>query len=83
MTDDPDRSAWAMPRRDQCGTCSAPIRWVRTAAKGRPMPIDDVPVHGGNVELTPAGAVVHGQPELAPDGPRYVAHFATCPNWER
>lgn len=61
--------------------CSAQIRWVRTTA-GELMPIDAEPVLGGNVELIDDGttAVVHGQPDLFADTPRYVSHFATCPN---
>lgn len=69
--------------RGTCNTCGAPVLWVRSYPKGKLMPIDPDPVEGGNVELTEHGVVVHGQPELAADGPRYKAHFATCPNWKR
>jgi hypothetical protein len=78
-----DRAHWTYPSPNRCRTCSAAIIWVRTHAKGKPMPLDAEPVADGNVELTEHGAVVHGQPELAPTGPRYKPHFATCPNWRR
>lgn len=72
-----------------CRSCGAAVRWVETAA-GKRMPLDPEPVDGGNVELRQVMldrqrhtiAVVHpvGQPALDEQGPRYVSHFATCPN---
>ena len=78
-----------------CRSCDAPILWVVTQA-GRSMPLDPDPVEGGNVEMTgrygetrqgtvvPLVVVHAGGEQLALDGvptaPRYVSHFATCPN---
>lgn len=78
----PDRSL------ARCRACGARIGWVRTAANGKLMPLDPDPHPAGNVELYTLDtgqlvARVHGQPELLhPDGPRYMPHQATCPNWE-
>lgn len=51
-----------------------PITFVRTA-KGKPMPLDAVPVLGGNIELRNGVAHVVAP---SPDVQRYVSHFATC-----
>jgi len=61
-----------------CRSCNAPILWARSAkGKRRPMPLDPEPVPGGNVELVDGEAwVVKPDPNV----PRYVSHFATCPN---
>jgi hypothetical protein len=73
-----------------CRSCGAAIVWAVTP-EGRRMPVDADPVDGGNVLLAPAvepggspTATVVGkrvQPSLfGDDGPRYVSHFATCPD---
>lgn len=75
-----------------CRSCGAPVRWVTVASTVgtwpyKAMPVDAEAVEGGNVEVAANGlAIVHGQPELDPQGPRYVSHFATCPQageWRR
>jgi hypothetical protein len=75
-----------------CRSCGARIRWAVTTA-GKRIPVDEQPVDSGNVLLheAPGGqdptATVVGkrvQPGLfGDDGPRYVSHFATCPNADR
>jgi hypothetical protein len=73
-----------------CGSCGAAIRWAITPA-GKRMPIDREPVADGNVEITGhtgdgtprvrvLGKTEIGQPTLEGDRPRFVSHFATCPN---
>lgn len=73
-----------------CGSCGAEVVWAVTTT-GKRMPVDAAPVDGGNVLLSPASspgqaptATVVGkqvQPSLfGDDAPRYVSHFATCPN---
>jgi hypothetical protein len=74
-----------------CGSCGARIRWA-TTVNGRRMPVDDDPVPDGNLVLSdPApGAyapavsqyVEPDQPTLFGDhdAPRFVSHFATCPD---
>lgn len=68
-----------------CGSCHAAIDWVRTA-KGRPMPLDPGPNPDGNVVLVHGQAVVLSPAALAlakeqgDDRPRYMPHWATCPN---
>lgn len=63
-----------------CRSCQAPIRWKLTEA-GKRMPIDRDPVPDGNVVLLDGDRVhvLHAD-EVADDVPRYVSHFATCPN---
>lgn len=62
-----------------CKSCGAPVTWVLTT-KGKRMPLDAVPVATGNVTVEDGYATVHAAIGLfvAP-GPRYVSHFATCP----
>jgi hypothetical protein len=76
-----------------CRSCGAEIVWAFTP-EGHRMPVDAEPVDGGNVVLSPASspgqaptATVVGRRVQASlfgdDGPRYVSHFATCPNADR
>lgn len=76
-----------------CRSCGAPVVWAVTV-DGRRMPVDRDPVDGGNVLLAPSvepggspTATVVGkrvQETLFGDnGPRYVSHFATCPDANR
>lgn len=74
-----------------CRSCGAEVRWAHTA-NGRAMPLDAEPVPDGNVVYTgrdvrnDRGVArpevrVEAQPPMFDDGqPRYVSHFATCPN---
>lgn len=68
----------------RCRACGAEIRWERTAARDRAIPLDPDPIETGNVVLDDDGrAVVLGAGSLDLDGgrPRYMPHHATCPNW--
>lgn len=71
-----------MARRETCRRCGAPIVWVRTAANGRPMPIDPDTTEDGNVALVRGRAHVVAGAQLeqlrAFDQPLYRPHFATC-----
>jgi hypothetical protein len=67
-----------------CRSCKQPIRWAVTE-KGHRMPVDPAPRADGNVTLTAQGP---DEPPLARvgqggNGPRYVSHFATCPDAPR
>lgn len=70
----------------KCRRCSAPVRWVKTAASGSAMPLDPLPHPMGNVVLEQDSgrdplAVVHGLPELPLVGvTAYRSHFVTCPS---
>lgn len=76
----------------KCRSCGAAITWARTSA-GRSMPIDAEPCADGNIVLSepvdPDAPVIAmiltaeqvRQPSLGE--PRYVSHFATCPNAAR
>lgn len=69
-------------REGTCRSCGAEVLWAKTQ-QGRAIPLDREPVASGNVEFT---GVLDTVRVLAPDGdavlfggPRYVSHFATCP----
>jgi hypothetical protein len=62
-----------------CRSCKAPIVWARHEFTRRAMPLDAEPVENGNVVLEGNVARVVG-PNVPVSGPRYVSHFATCPN---
>jgi hypothetical protein len=77
-----------------CGSCGAAIRWAVTV-NGKRIPVDDAPVRDGNLVLsdpTPgayAPLAAHYSPPDEPllpgfdEPPRFVSHFATCPNADR
>lgn len=78
-----------------CRSCHAAVVWVVTTA-GASMPLDPEPRADGNIEMTgrtrrtkqggmaPEVSYVPTQGALiASDEPRYVSHFATCPNAEQ
>ena len=65
----------------QCRSCDAEIIWAKTLPNGKNIPVDPVPVKGGNIQLELIGgkqrAIIHpSDPEIT----RHVSHFATCPN---
>lgn len=64
-----------------CRSCGAPIIWTRTWA-GKAMPVDEEPIHGGNILVSPDGTatVIDGHLEMWPDEPRYVT---ACPGGKR
>lgn len=65
-----------------CSTCHARILWVKMAS-GKLNPVDAEPVASGNVVIDEDGQGVVLKKDLfdAPaTGPRYVSHFATCPD---
>src|SRR5687768_11927283 len=71
-----------------CRTCDAPIRWVRSQTSGKLMPVDPEPAERGSIVKVGMGtdgvAIVaylrKGQLDEFDDRPRYVSHFATCPD---
>lgn len=73
-------------RVDECRSCKAPIRWVKTR-KGKNMPIDDEPDPTGRFVITGEtddGKVTVGwlsdQEAKTYTGERFISHFKTCPN---
>lgn len=60
----------------RCKSCGAEIEWVRTT-KGNNMPLDPIPVAGGNIEMLINGRAQVVEPDE--DKIRSVSHFATCP----
>lgn len=76
-----------------CRSCHARITWLRTPG-GKAIPVDEDPVEDGNividVERCQLVARVFKDAEMArsfaPEEPRYVSHFQTCPDapeWRR
>jgi hypothetical protein len=76
-----------------CRSCGQRITWLKTPG-GKAMPVDEDPVEDGNilidVEHCQLVARVYGSAEMArkaaPEEPRYVSHFQTCPQapeWRR
>lgn len=74
----------------RCRSCQAPVVWANTV-NDRRMPVDAEPSPDGNIvlddlgddRLTPLAIVVDpGEPMLG-DPPRYMSHYATCPDAER
>jgi hypothetical protein len=64
----------------RCSSCDAEIVWAVTAL-GKRMPIDVTPTAVGNVVLEIDGDVLRARVVKTSDPrPRYVSHFATCPN---
>jgi hypothetical protein len=59
-----------------CRSCGASITWHPTPA-GNLMPVDAEPVEGGNLVVVNGVALTAG---MLDEGPRYVSHFATCPD---
>lgn len=75
---------------NRCRACSKPIRWARTAANDRPIPLDLEPTDDGNVVLEGDRAHVLGKGGALPlelahlaEEPRYMPHHATCEKWSR
>lgn len=70
-----------------CRSCGAEVQWGTTEASGAAVPLDPEPVATGNLVIVRAGYGRHG--ELVPvvayardddARPRFVSHFATCPD---
>lgn len=71
----------------ECSTCKAPVLWAVTAATGARIPLEPEPSPKGNLRLeerpgkSPLAHVV--EPLLDAPGPRYRAHFVSCPDAAR
>ncbi len=69
----------------RCRTCAREVLWALTE-HGKAIPIDPDPRPDGNIVLRSVGGVdqriahVLAAAEVAPGAPRYVSHFATCPD---
>lgn len=70
----------------RCRGCGGPMRWAQNETTGRRVPIDPDPVPDGNLVLvalrpgaTPLVRYLRKHEPVAPTSPRYVSHFATCP----
>jgi hypothetical protein len=63
-----------------CAGCHQAVLWARTKETGHLMPVNPEPDPSGNIVFEDGKIVVLTKSlfEKAPDGPRYVSHFATC-----
>lgn len=64
----------------KCSSCGADIFWSVTST-GKKIPIDSEPRKDGNIFISNESAVyiTANSPESEATTPRYVSHFATCP----
>lgn len=75
--------------RGLCSSCSEPVMWVKTEARGSQMPLDPKPHPKGNVVLVDIPQTKHKvarviPPEKLPaEQPAYRSHFVTCPDPRR
>jgi hypothetical protein len=60
-----------------CSSCGARVLWARSAANGKPIPLNPQPIIGGNLELAD-GIASYVKPSATVK--LYTSHFANCPN---
>lgn len=65
-----------------CSTCGAAIVWAKTLANGKPAPFDAAPVPDGGFTIEDGVAIPVGL-LTGENAPRYVTHFATCPDADK
>lgn len=68
-----------------CRSCGADVIFTESAKGGAVAILDEQPVPDGNIILDQHGHAVYltkAEKAIAP-GPRYVSHFATCPQRAR
>lgn len=72
------------PRLEKCSSCSSLV-FFATSERGRPIPMNPLPVQDGNMALRWADGILLMARVLSEseregyDGPLYVTHFLTCP----
>jgi len=59
-----------------CKSCGAPVLWSKTTT-GKAIPLNPVPIVGGNLELVDGVARYVGASGTIR---LYTSHFANCPN---
>jgi hypothetical protein len=70
---------------NHCQSCGTAVVWRKSAQTGRVAPIEADPNPAGNCYVNDDGTYTVG-PCDAPGSPRYLNHFATCPQaarWRR
>jgi hypothetical protein len=73
-----------MTNKGKCRSCGAAVYWLRNDSTGNLSPIEAEPAANGNlkVDLEAGTYRVIRKLEDSSD-PRYINHFATCPNSAR
>lgn len=81
MIDDASYNGRRPPHRvTACRSCGAPIIWA-VSVHGKTMPLDAIPVLGGEFVLTTEGQARPVDELWDGEGvPRYRSHVVTCPN---
>jgi hypothetical protein len=70
----------------RCRTCGARVLWIITEQLRKKMPLNADPDPAGRFVLAagaegePPTAIYVGEQEAREGEPRYVSHFATCPD---
>jgi hypothetical protein len=73
--------------RSNCRSCKAPILWVRSE-HGNLLPVDEAPNPKGTIIIKNGVGFTLSKRNLfelvvSEDEPRYISHFATCPEAPR
>lgn len=72
------------PRLAQCSSCGASVIWAQWEGSGKRAPLDANPRMDGTIEISHYGwggvPVIRSIADDDLSRPRYVSHFATCPN---
>lgn len=63
----------------RCGSCGAPVRWLRNVTTGKLAPINAAPDGNGNIEIGADTYRVVTKVERVTPGVRYTNHFSDCP----
>lgn len=68
--------------KDKCRSCGQPILWGKMTGTGATIPLDAEPDPDGNMVIVDGKVHINrgGMFEPIWTGPRYKAHFATCPH---
>lgn len=74
----------------RCRSCDAPVLWAIVRKGGKRIPLDPDPVDNGNIAIIGEREDQYGKSPLVEyratdplpgmSEPKYVTHFATCPN---
>lgn len=67
----------------KCKSCQAEVNYIKMEPVGHVMPVDNDPHPSGNIVINGRGyGEIQGGDlfDSQEEKPRYISHFATCPN---
>lgn len=70
----------SVSRSSVCRSCGAEVVWAVSAKSGKRMPVDPVHSATGNLAFNDRGKVEYVDPAGDDPRPRYLSHYATCPD---